>query len=60
MLSCNHLITPSHCAAQSVGAANQLFASLIQTILATQCSISPPEMWPNDYGPIAIEHGKIF
>ncbi|XP_037037100.1 glucose dehydrogenase [FAD, quinone] isoform X4 [Bradysia coprophila] len=47
----------SQCAAQSVGPANQLFGLLIQTILAAQCSISPPEMWPKDYGPTAIEKG---
>lgn len=41
------------CAAQSVGTANQLFVSLIQTLLAAQCSISPPYMWPHDYGKIA-------
>ena len=38
------------CAAQSVGAANQLFGLLIQTILSAQCSISPPSFWPDDYG----------
>ncbi|XP_055309378.1 glucose dehydrogenase [FAD, quinone]-like [Sitodiplosis mosellana] len=38
------------CAAQSVGAANQLFGLLIQTLLAAQCSISPPDFWPEDYG----------
>lgn len=48
----------SQCATQSVGPANQLFGLLIQTILAAQCNISPPEMWPKDYGPTAIEKGK--
>lgn len=38
------------CAAQSVGVANQLFGLLIQTLLAAQCSISPPDFWPEDYG----------
>ena len=38
------------CAAQSVGAANQLFGLFIQTVLAAQCSISPPDFWPQDYG----------
>ncbi|KAJ6636426.1 Glucose dehydrogenase [FAD, quinone], partial [Pseudolycoriella hygida] len=47
----------SQCATQSVGPANQLFGLLIQTILAAQCNISPPEMWPKDYGPTAIEKG---
>lgn len=48
----------SQCATQSVGPANQLFGILIQTLLAAQCSISPPEMWPKDYGPTAIEKGN--
>lgn len=47
----------SQCAAQSLGPANQLFAMLIQTILAAQCSISPPDMWPKDYGPTALNEG---
>lgn len=42
-----------HCAAQSVGTANQLFVSLIQTLLVAQCTISPPSKWPRDYGRIA-------
>ncbi|XP_055644500.1 glucose dehydrogenase [FAD, quinone] isoform X3 [Toxorhynchites rutilus septentrionalis] len=47
----------SQCAAQSLGPANQLFAMLIQTIMAAQCSISSPDMWPKDYGPTALEQG---
>lgn len=42
-----------HCAAQSVGTANQLFVSLIQTLLVAQCTLSPPSKWPRDYGRIA-------
>ncbi|XP_035890889.1 glucose dehydrogenase [FAD, quinone] isoform X1 [Anopheles stephensi] len=45
------------CAAQSVGPANQLFGLLVQTILAAQCAISPPDMWPKDYGPTALARG---
>ncbi|XP_049281055.1 glucose dehydrogenase [FAD, quinone]-like isoform X2 [Anopheles funestus] len=45
------------CAAQSVGPANQLFGLLVQTILAAQCAISPPDMWPKDYGPTALAQG---
>lgn len=55
----NQSIIPPQCAAQSVGTANQLFSSLIQTLLAVQCSISTPEMWPNDYGPTALQQGKL-
>lgn len=51
-------INNTHCTAQSTGAVNQLFALLIQTILAAQCEISPEHMWPKDYGPKAIEDGK--
>lgn len=53
-----NLIAPQ-CAAQSVGAANQLFATLIQTILAAQCAVSPSEKWPKDYGPTAMKHSKF-
>lgn len=45
----------SQCATHSVGPANQLFGLLIQTILAAQCSISPPNQWPEDYGEKFIE-----
>lgn len=48
------------CAAQSVGPANQLFSLLIQTILTAQCAISPKDMWPEDYGPTALEKGSYF
>ena len=47
----------AQCASQSVGPVNALFGLLIQTLLAAQCSISPPEMWPKDYGPTALENG---
>lgn len=50
-------LIPPQCAAQSVGTANQMFTNLIQTILAFQCSLSPPEMWPEDYGKTAMEEG---
>ncbi|XP_055678444.1 glucose dehydrogenase [FAD, quinone]-like [Lutzomyia longipalpis] len=45
------------CAAQSAGPANQLIGLLINTLLAAQCALSPPEMWPQDYGPTALEKG---
>ncbi|XP_035775486.1 glucose dehydrogenase [FAD, quinone]-like isoform X2 [Anopheles albimanus] len=47
----------SQCSGQSVGPANQLFGLLVQTILAAQCTISPPDMWPKDYGPTALARG---
>lgn len=57
MHSCNQSLLAPQCAATSVGTANQLFVSLIQTVLAAQCSISPPEMWPKNYGKIARKKG---
>lgn len=51
-------INNTHCTAQSTGAVNQLFALLIQTLLAAQCEISPEHMWPKDYGPTAVKDGK--
>lgn len=40
----------TNCAAQSVGATNRLIGLLIRTFLTAQCSISPPDFWPHDYG----------
>lgn len=54
---CNQSFIPPQCARQSVGTANQLFTNLIQTLLAVQCTISPPEMWPKDIGKLALEKG---
>lgn len=48
------------CANHSAGPANQLFGLLLQTLVQAQCSISPPEMWPKDYGQIALEKGKTL
>lgn len=48
------------CANQSIGPANELFGALVQTILAAQCAISPPEMWPLDYGPSASKNGEYI
>lgn len=45
------------CSGQSIGPANQLFALLIQSILTTKCSISPPDLWPADYAEQAIQNG---
>lgn len=47
------------CANHSIGPANQLFGLLLQTLITAQCSISPPDMWPKDFGPTAIEEGKV-
>lgn len=45
------------CAAQSIGVGNQQFLLLVQTIIQAQCALSPPSMWPQDYGPTALESG---
>lgn len=49
----------AECAAHSVGPANQLFGLLIQHLLAAQCSLSPPSMWPPDFGEQILENGKF-
>ncbi len=58
MQHCNQTFATPYCASQSVGLANQLFATLFQTLLTAQCSISPPEMWPDDYGMIAAKNSE--
>lgn len=47
----------SPCSAQSFGPVNQLFGLLLQTLVKNQCALSPPEMWPKDFGPTAVEKG---
>lgn len=50
----------NQCSAQSLGPANELFGALVQTILAVQCAISAPEIWPKDFGPSAMQYGETF
>ncbi|XP_031626459.1 glucose dehydrogenase [FAD, quinone]-like [Contarinia nasturtii] len=50
-------ITLQQCTTESVGSGAQMFLALVQTLIAAQCAISPPEMWPKDYGEIALEKG---
>lgn len=57
MIYCNQTLIPPQCAAQSVGTANQLFVTLLQTLLTAQCSISNPKKWPRDYGKVALKEG---
>lgn len=42
------------CQHQSVGPVNQLFSQLIQTILVAHCALASDSMWPEDYGPTAV------
>lgn len=39
-----------NCASTSIGAANQLFLTLIQSLAMNQCSLSPKIQWPKDRG----------
>ena len=48
---------PEACAAQSVGAGNNLFGTLLQTLLAAYCALTPADRFPKDYGPTALEKG---
>ena len=48
---------PESCAAQSVGGANGIFGLMVQTLLAAQCALAPPERYPPDYGPTASVKG---
>lgn len=50
----------AQCSAQSVGPANQLFGLLIQTLLAAQCSLSSPQLWPQDYGEQFSDDGMQY
>lgn len=52
--------TATQCAAQSVGPVNQLFGLLIQSLLAAQCSLTPPNLWPEDYGEQFSNEGGFF
>lgn len=45
------------CVNHSIGTTNSVFGLLIQTLISLQCSLSPPDKWPKDHGPHAIEHG---
>lgn len=47
----------SPCQAQSFGPVNQLFGLLLHTLVKNQCALSPPDMWPKDFGPTAVEKG---
>ena len=40
----------SVCPSQGVGVAQNLFLTLLQTLLANHCSIASQRAWPTDYG----------
>lgn len=45
------------CQHSNVGPVNQLFTTLIQTILAAQCALVRESVWPENYGPTAVKEG---
>ncbi|GAB0093754.1 hypothetical protein DMENIID0001_089290 [Sergentomyia squamirostris] len=47
----------SPCANCSVGTVNQLIGLLFQAVFTAQCNLSPPELWPADYGPRVLHRG---
>ncbi|XP_055296036.1 glucose dehydrogenase [FAD, quinone]-like [Sitodiplosis mosellana] len=52
-------ITLPQCTSQSIGLANQLITTLVQTLLVAHCAISPRELWPDDHGEVALKNGLI-
>lgn len=58
-MNCSQNIIPQQCAARSVGTANQLFSNLIQTLIAVQCGLSPPELWPQNYAQTTSFKGEF-
>lgn len=38
------------CSLQSVGAVNQIYTTLIQTLVTAQCSLAAQGQWPVNYG----------
>lgn len=51
---------PGECAATSLGTANELLLTMFKLLIYAQCKISPPEMWPRDYGEVALEKGRTL
>lgn len=47
------------CQSESLGSVNQLFSSLLSTILTAQCLLSPTSMWPDNYGSKISKDGSI-
>lgn len=47
-----------HTCGQNAGIANYMLSILIRTLLTAQCTITPKDMWPADYGKIAVEKGE--
>lgn len=54
----NMNIVSPQCAARSVGVTNNLFGIMLQTVLLSQCNISPVDKWPRDFGKRAMKGGS--
>lgn len=48
---------PAECAATSTGSANNLLLTMFKLLIYAQCNISPPHMWPQDRGEVALKDG---
>lgn len=46
------------CSAQSLGAASSLVNLILQTLITTNCALTDPNRWPQDYGEIALKNGE--
>lgn len=57
MQSINIPSIPAECAATSIGSANELLLTLFKLLIHAQCQVSPPEMWPQDRGEVALTEG---
>lgn len=57
---CNGSFIQSQCAATSIGTANQLFFTLLQTLSIAKCNISPAKIWPRDFGKMALKAGILI
>lgn len=57
-VKCKMNITFPQCTSQSIGQANQLITTLVQTLLVAHCAISPREFWPADHGEVAVKKGE--
>lgn len=57
MQSINVPSIPAECAATSIGTANELLLTMFKLLIYAQCNISPPDMWPQDRGELALKEG---
>lgn len=57
MQSINVPSIPAECAATSVGTVNELLLAMFKLLIYAQCKVSPPSMWPEDRGEMALKEG---